>query len=295
MEFTLGSLFDGSGGFPLAASLVGIKPIWAAEVKPYPIAVTMERFPNIQHLGNVAEIRGDQIPPVDIITFGSPCQDLSIAGKRLGLQNGKRSNLFFEAIRIIHEMREYTHGKYPRFVVWENVYGAFNSNKGKDFYAVIEALCSEAGYPGAIPKPKRNGNGFAWGNAGSIVGDGFTAAWRVMDAQYWGVPQRRRRVFFVADFTGDSAGKVLFERKGLRGYFTPGDGARKDTAENAMGSVDGSDRVSCLTFKERAGCAGGGKGILMQENMSATLGTKNDQGVAYIAKKFGGGEENGLF
>ena len=137
---TLGSLFDGSGGFPLAGALNGITPIWASEVEPYPIAVTRSRFPQMRHLGNVAEVHGDQIPPVDVITFGSPCQDMSVAGKRAGIYEGQRSNLFFEAIRMIREMRESTNGEYPKYAVWENVPGAFSSNKGEDFRSVLEAF-----------------------------------------------------------------------------------------------------------------------------------------------------------
>lgn len=135
---TLGSLFDGSGGFPLAGALAGIEPVWAAEVEPYPIAVTRSRFPKMQHLGSVTGVHGDKVQPVDVITFGSPCQDLSVAGKRAGIHDGQRSNLFFEAIRIIKEMREATNGRYPAFAVWENVPGAFSSNKGEDFRCVLE-------------------------------------------------------------------------------------------------------------------------------------------------------------
>lgn len=134
----LGSLFDGSGGFPLAGALCGITPVWASEVEPYPIAVTRSRFPKMRHLGSVTELNGAEIEPVDVITFGSPCQDLSIAGKRAGIHEGERSNLFFEAIRIIKEMRYATNGKYPAFAVWENVPGAFSSNKGDDFRCVLE-------------------------------------------------------------------------------------------------------------------------------------------------------------
>lgn len=135
---TLGSLFDGSGGFPLAGALSGIRPVWAAEVEPYPIAVTRSRFPQMQHLGSVTEVHGDKVQPVDVITFGSPCQDLSVAGKRAGIHEGQRSNLFFEAIRIIKEMRAATNGRYPTFAVWENVPGAFSSNQGEDFRCVLE-------------------------------------------------------------------------------------------------------------------------------------------------------------
>lgn len=111
---TLGSLFDGSGGFPLAGALSGIVPVWASEVEPYPIAVTRSRFPMMQHLGSVTEVRGDRIPPVDVITFGSPCQDMSIAGKRVGIHEGRRSNLFFESIRIIREMRKKNEWRIPK-------------------------------------------------------------------------------------------------------------------------------------------------------------------------------------
>lgn len=138
-EIKLGSLFDGSGTMPLCAAMCGGHPVWASEVEPYPIAVTKTHLPNMKHLGSVTDIKGFLIEPVDIITFGSPCQDLSIAGKRAGL-NGAKSGLFWEAIRIIWEMLLATGGKYPRFVIWENVPGALSSNKGKDFEVVLNEL-----------------------------------------------------------------------------------------------------------------------------------------------------------
>jgi len=148
-EIKLGSLFDGSGGFPLAGALFGVEPVWASEIEPFPIRVTKQRFPGMKHLGSVTEVKGDEVEPVDIITFGSPCQDLSVAGKQAGIHEGQRSNLFFEAIRIIKEMRNGTSNEYPRFAVWENVPGAFSSNKGADFRAVLEAFseigCGEQG------------------------------------------------------------------------------------------------------------------------------------------------------
>lgn len=157
----LGSLFDGSGGFPLAGALFGIEPVWASEIEPFPIRVTKQRFPRMKHLGSVTEVKGDQIEPVDIITFGSPCQDLSIAGKQAGIHDGERSNLFFEAIRIIKEMRQHDRdlGRAdvdirPRFAVWENVPGAFSSNKGGDFQAVLQAFCEAAGSDISVPLPK---------------------------------------------------------------------------------------------------------------------------------------------
>lgn len=207
-ELTLGSLFDGSGGFPLGAKLLGIKPIWASEIEPFPIRVTTKRMPEVKHLGDVSDIKGYEIEPVDIITFGSPCQDMSIAGKRAGL-NGSRSNLFYEAIRIIKEMREETHGEKPRYIVWENVPGAFSSNKGEDFFSVLKEICQIKGHKIDEARPSR------WQNAGLIMAGDFSLAWRVFDAQHWGVPQRRRRIYLVADFNGESAGKILFESEGM--------------------------------------------------------------------------------
>lgn len=239
---TLGSLFDGSGGFPLAGALAGIEPVWAAEVEPYPIAVTRSRFPKMQHLGSVTGVHGDKVQPVDVITFGSPCQDLSVAGKRAGIHDGQRSNLFFEAIRIIKEMREATNGRYPTFAVWENVPGAFSSNKGEDFRCVLEnfAKINEGGY--TVPRPA-NGK---WMGAGEIVGDGFSAAWRVLDAQYWGVAQRRRRIYLVADFAGGRAGKILFERESLRGHPAQGGAPGQGAAADAARSAGRSRGVRCL-------------------------------------------------
>ncbi len=188
---TLGSLFDGSGTCPLAATLCGITPVWASEIEPYPIRVTKKNFPEMLHLGDITKINGAEIEPVDIVTFGSPCQDLSEAGKQKGLVEGKRSVLFFDAIRIVKEMRGATRGKYPRYVVWENVPGAFSSNKGRDFLAVLRAFVEAAGgHDTDVPEPQRKGrtDRLAWRNAGCIVGEGYSIAWRVLDAKYWGVP-----------------------------------------------------------------------------------------------------------
>ena len=238
---TLGSLFDGSGGFPFAGQLSGITPIWAAEVEPYPIAVTRSRFPHMVHLGSVTEVHGDKVQPVDVITFGSPCQDLSVAGKRAGIHDGQRSNLFFEAIRIIREMREATDGVYPDFAVWENVPGAFYSNKGEDFRCVLEEFVRISAEI-SVPRPA----GGRWQHSGEIVGDGYSVAWRQLDAQYWGVPQRRKRIYLVADFAGERAGEILFERESLRrdspACGTPGQGAAAD----APGNTGGSRGIECL-------------------------------------------------
>lgn len=209
-EIKLGSLFDGSGTMPLAAEMCGAKAVWASEVEPYPIAVTRTHLPYMQHLGSVTDINGGKIEPVDIITFGSPCQDLSIAGKRAGL-SGARSGLFMQAVRIIREMWTATGGKYPRFAVWENVPGALSSNKGEDFGTVINELLGIA-----RPDDLIRGNG-KWPNAQSYG----AIAWRIVNAQYWGVPQRRRRIYLITDFGGESAGMVAFERKGAPWSFEP--------------------------------------------------------------------------
>ena len=210
---TLGSLFDGSGGFPLGGLLAGITPVWASEIEPFPIRVTTKRLPFMKHYGNISAMDGGRIEPVDIITFGSPCQDMSVAGRRDGL-DGKRSSLFYEAVRIIKEMRCATDGKYPRYIVWENVPGAFSSNNGEDFKAVLEAVISIAEPNAQVPMPEKA----QWPYADLYMGDGWSVAYRTLDAQYWGVPQRRRRIYLVADLAGGSAGKILFESEGLSGY-----------------------------------------------------------------------------
>lgn len=235
---TLGSLFDGIGGFPLCAERAGITPLWASEIDPQCVGVTKRHFPGMRHLGSVTEINGDEIPPVDVITFGSPCQDLSIAGKRAGL-SGERSGLFSEAVRIIREMREATNGRYPAIAVWENVPGAFSSNKGEDFRQVLQQLAGAAGCDTVIPRPV-----CGWRTAGIVVGDGWSIAWRVLDAQFWGVPQRRRRIYLVTDFRGGRAAEILFERKSLRGDTTPGETARKGAAANFRCGAPGTDRYA---------------------------------------------------
>lgn len=241
----LGSLFDGSGGFPLAGALCGIEPVWASEIEAYPIAVTTQRFPRMKHLGDITKIDGGKIEPVDVITFGSPCQDLSVAGKRAGIHEGARSSLFFHAVRIMKEMREATNGLYPRIVIWENVHGAFSSNKGEDFRAVLKALCEIADGGADVPRPPKG----KWGGAGAIVGDGYSIAWRTYDAQYWGVPQRRRRIYLVADLGGKRAGEILFEQEGVRGNPTQGIPQGEETAVHAAGSAGGGScdgGVKCL-------------------------------------------------
>lgn len=248
----LGSLFDGSGGFPLAGAMNGMTPVWASEIEPYPLRVTAARFPGMKQLGDVTKIDGAVIEPVDVITFGSPCQDLSVAGKQTGIHDGKRSSLFFEAVRIIREMRGITNGKYPRFAVWENVTGAFSSNKGEDFRAVLQALCEIAESGASVPEPPKG----KWTKAGCIVGDGYSIAWRVYDAQYWGVPQRRKRIYLVADFGSERAGEILFERESMCGDFETGREAREDAAAHAAGSAGGSCYASHLQQDPIGGSVG---------------------------------------
>lgn len=243
---TLGSLFDGSGTCPLAATMCGIKPVWASEIEPYPIRVTRKNFPEMRHLGDIIAINGAEIEPVDIVAFGSPCQGLSAAGAQKGIFDDDRSNLFFEAIRVIKEMREATHGEYPRYVIWENVPGAFSSNQGRDFLAVLRAFVEAAGGRDAdVPEPARKGrtDRLAWRNAGCIVGEGYSIAWRVLDAQHWGVPQRRKRIYLVADFGGQRAGEILFKRDGLLGDFKACGEARQEDSGAAVGSAGGDCRA----------------------------------------------------
>ena len=374
-NLTLGSLFDGSGGFPLGGLLAGITPVWSSEIEPFPVRVTTKRFPHMKHYGDISVLNGAKLPPVDIITFGSPCQDMSVAGKRSGL-DGSRSSLFYEAIRIIKEMRGATDGKYPRYIVWENVPGAFSSNKGQDFRAVLEEVCKVKDAEVSVPFPGK------WENAGRIMGNGYSVAWRQFDAQFWGVPQRRKRIYLVADFAGGSAGKILFESEGLSGYSAEGFRSWQTAAgasaegfgETGSYSVDGynssvdevaatlgvncgvstgrngvmvlndqggnrmdvTEDITCTlraeshhpplvfenhsqdsrytgpqdtvqtilstfgtggnnqpfvletpkTLKIRSGCEGGGKGALIQDGLSATLGCNNDRTLC-VPKAYG--------
>ena len=347
-NLTLGSLFDGSAGFPLGGLLSGITPLWASEIEPFPIRVTTKRLPQMKHYGDITAMDGAKLPPVDIITFGSPCQDMSVAGRRDGL-GGSRSSLFFEAVRIVKEMRCATDGKYPRFIVWENVDGAFSSNHGEDFRAVLEEICKIKDAGMSVPGSAK------WNSAGNIVGDDFSVAWRRLDAQFWGVPQRRKRIYLVADFAGQCAGKILFESEGLSGYSAQGFRAWQETAcrtgdgleeTGSLGNLvlndQGGERmdvtkdVTCTlraeshhpplvfenhgqdcrykgpmdvtqtvlstfgtggnnqpfvlqtpkTLKIRSGCEGGGKGALIQDDKSSTLGCNNDQ-TLFVPKAYG--------
>ncbi len=267
-KMTLGSLFDGIGGFCLAGRMADIQPVWSSEVEPFPIRVTEKRFPGVLQLGDVHAINGGEIPPVDVITFGSPCQNLSVAGKRAGL-GGEQSSLFFEAVRIIREMRLKTNGHYPRWAVWENVPGALSSNEGHDFRQVLQSLAEIADGSADVPMPE-NGR---WLGAGEIVGDGYSVAWRVLDASKgWGVAQRRRRIFAVLDLAGACAGPVLFESEGLSGYSPPGKKAREGTAGN---TESGSGAAGFCTEHSAAS-----RGIGYGEEESPTLRAGVVPGVA---------------
>lgn len=287
----------------------------------------------MKHLGDITKIHGDQIEPVDCITFGSPCQDLSIAGCRAGLA-GERSGLFMEAVQVIKEMRSSTNGLYPTFAVWENVPGAFSSNGGEDFRAVLEELARVEQPDASIPRP--SGRGGRWSKAGAIAGNGWSLAWRQLDAQYWGVPQRRKRIALVVDFGGQRAAEILFERTSLSGNPCESIPAWKTFARTPEASVAGYDRMvesgnsitgdaesegtgrsggkgtgrvlesdhretstrctepAAYTLKIRSGCEGGGKGALVQTELSATISTLQDQTlfqpVVYDARGNGDGK-----
>ncbi len=283
---TMASLFDGIGGFPLSAAMCGIEPRWASEIEPFPILVTHKRFPNMKHLGSVTEINGAEVEPVDIITFGSPCQDLSVAGKQAGIHEGARSNLFFEAVRIIKEMRQKDEATgrsdvdvRPRYAVWENVPGAFSSNGGKDFQAVLQALAEVADPDVSIPLP----DGGKWLKAGCIVGEGYSIAWRTYDAQYWGVPQRRKRIYLVADFGSERAGEVLFEPESLRGDSSQGGTPWQRASSDAQGCADGGSGGVAYSIQGNAidrNVHQNGRG--WAEGSSHTLNTTDRHGVVAL-------------
>ena len=287
----------------------------------------------MKHLGDITKIHGDQIEPVDCITFGSPCQGLSMAGKRLGFDDN-RSVLFLDAARIIKEMRTATNAMYPTFAVWENGPGAFSSNGGEDFRAVLEELARVEEPNASIPRP--SGRGGRWSKAGAIAGNGWSLAWRQLDAQYWGVPQRRKRIALVVDFGGQRAAEILFERTSLSGNPCESIPAWKTFARTPEASVAGYDRMvesgnsitgdaesegtgrsggkgtgrvlesdhretstrctepAAYTLKIRSGCEGGGKGALVQTELSATISTLQDQTlfqpVVYDARGNGDGK-----
>jgi len=266
----LGSLFDGSGGFPLGGVLAGITPVWASEVEPFAVRVTTKRFPFMKHYGDISAMDGGKIEPVDIITFGSPCQDMSVAGKRSGL-DGERSGLFYQAVRIIKEMRKATNGKYPRYIVWENVPGAFSSNNGYDFKAVLEAVIGIVEEGTEVPMPEKGG----WPYADLYLGDRWSVAYRTLDAQYWGVPQRRRRIYLVADFAGRRAGEILFKSEGVSGYSAESFRAWQRAANGTEDSIgtpgfgldgyNGSVSDKAATLGVNCGMSTGRNGVVLND------------------------------
>lgn len=267
-EMTLGSLFDGIAGFPLAAAQNGIKTIWASEIVGDCIDIVKKHFPEIQHLGDITKINGGEIPPVDIISFGSPCQNLSTAGNQKGL-DGEKSQLFFEAIRIIYEMRGATNGKYPKYIIWENVAGAFSSNKGQDFRRVLEEITKTY-----IPMP----NSRRWATSGMVRSVAGSTAWRQLDAQYWGVPQRRKRIYLVHDFNGERAPEILFECESVLGYTAQGRTEGKNIAGSAGNSVEATGTGTAAGFLPLN--SGRANGVGYEDEKSPTL-TKNPPATVY--------------
>lgn len=266
---TLGSLFDGSGGFPLGGVIAGMRPVWNSEIEPFPIRVTKKRFPDVIHYGDVSKMNGMEIPPVDVVTFGSPCQDLSVAGKQAGLK-GARSGLFFQAVRIIKEMRDKTNGKYPRYAVWENVRGALSSAGGADFRQVLEELCRIKNPGCSVPGSEK------WNPARCIMADGFSLAWRVLDAQYWGVPQRRKRIYLVCDFAGYNAPRILFESESVSGDPETLRGKEQRTAGTAE---ERADKTICLNDQ-------GGASISIETGRAPTLRAEAHQHLPLVFENY---------
>jgi len=241
MTLTLGSLFDGIAGFPVSALRHGIKPIWASEIEPDCIAVTTRHFPDMIHYGSVKDVHGGEVPPVDVLTFGSPCVGLSVAGRQLGL-NDPRSALFLDAVRIINEMREATNDEYPKYIIFENVPGAHSTNDGRDFQAVLSQIASSD-----IPMPRFN----KWADAGMVRSERCDIAWRILDAQFWGVAQRRRRIFLVADFRKTSRQEVFSHTQSLFRYYSPGNEAQEETPGNIGQDVAGTDSRSDVSVGQK--------------------------------------------
>lgn len=269
-KITLGSLFDGIGGFPYAASFYGIRTLWASEIVSECISVTRRHFPEMAHVGDITQLHGGRLPPVDIITFGSPCQGLSLAGQRRGLAD-ERSGLFMEAVRIIFEMKEVTHGEYPKFALWENVPGALSSAGGYDYQAVLEAFTKAK-----VPMP---GSG-KWANAGMVRGRDTDLAWCVYNAQYFGTAQRRRRVFLVTDFRGKRSGEILFVPQSLRRYFEAGGTPRQGAATFAEG---GTGRTEPANNVEILNDQGGRSMTVENTGVSPTLRSQTHGNLPVIA------------
>ena len=259
---TLGSLFDGIGAFPYAASFFGITTLWASEILPNAISITKRHFPRMEHLGDITKLDGGKIQPVTVVCFGSPCQSWSVAGTRLGFLG--KSSLFNEAIRIIKEMRCATSGNYPKIACFENVPGLLSNNRGLDYKAVIEAFTETE-----VPMPVSGG----WANAGMVRGGSVDFAWVCKDAQHFNVPQRRKRLLAIADFTGRRAAEILFESKSLRGYFAARELSRQGVTPDAEGGAGSADRGidGGLAAAFMAGQAKNARSIAYSETLSPTL------------------------
>ncbi len=280
MGLTLGSLFDGIAGF-LAAARHGIETIWTSEIEANCIDISERHFQQAKRLGDITKINGAEIDPVDIISFGSPCQDLSVAGKQKGL-DGARSGLFLEAVRIIREMRLKTDGQYPKYIIWENVAGAFSSNKGEDFRRVLEEITESN-----IPMPASG----RWAAAGMVGIKGavlHSTAWRQLDAQFWGVPQRRKRIYLVHDFGSGRAGQILFECESLLGYHPAGGGTAEGNTADLENSTAGTD---CGGLAEDAG----GQLTLDFGRTADRIYINAKQSVTLMGRAGGGGGKTGLY
>lgn len=243
---TLGSLFDGAGTACLAAQMCGIEPVWESEIEPFAVEVEKKNFPNAIQYGDITKMDGGKIVPVDIIVGGSPCQGLSVAGKQEGLRD-ERSVLFYEMIRVIREMREATHGEFPKYVVWENVYGALASQKGFDFYEVVKEFCRIADSGCDVPEPKRRDGKLDWRPCGLVVGMGWSFGWRTVDAQYY-LPQRRKRIYAVLDLRDESASEILFERYGVYRNTAEEQESRKGTSLDSETGAGTADSAKCYSI-----------------------------------------------
>lgn len=277
-EITLGSLFDGLGGWQLAAIHNGVKPLWSSEIEAFPMAITKKHFPDTLQLGDITKLDGATLPLVDIICAGSPCQDLSISGKRKGLE-GERSGLFRKAIDIVHGMREATKGQYPKFFIWENVPGAFSSNKGADFQAVLEEISKSK-----IPMP----NCGRWAEAGMVRSGRCDIAWRVLDAQFWGVPQRRKRIFLIADFREKQSRNtaVLFESESMPGNNTPGGKEGRGTAAGVKSDIGATSSNTGITASFYPNNSEKAWGIGYEQEKSATLRAEAQTGLLTCDVRF---------
>lgn len=278
-KLKLGSLFDGIGGWCLSAVRNGIEPVWSSEIETFPMEVTKKHFPNVKQLGDIRNIDGAKVEPVDIITAGSPCQDFSVANGngRKGLE-GERSGLFTESVRIVRQMRKSSGGVHCRFYILENVPGILSSNKGMDFRDVLSHITNTE-----IPIP-RSGR---WANSGLVRSRQCDVGWRMFNAKYFGTPQSRKRIFVIADFgkTERCAEKILFEQKGDSWNFK----TRKkgETISQSIKRCDVAGNIAINTPKDcgcvpiacrmRCGKDGGGKGALIGFDKCFTLSTHNDQ------------------